>query len=466
MEKYEKIASQVLEAVGGKENVVSVLHCVTRLRFNLKDPQVPNDDEVKKIDGVMGCQSRAGQYQVIIGAEVGGVYDALCRIGGFAAQSAVDENLDTPAVKEKLTPKKIGANILDALAGCLTPVIPLIIGSSMFKMVVSLFGPLGAGLIAETSNLYVLLNMVGDAGFYFLPVAISYTAAKKFNADMMISLLMGFILVHPTLIGLVGSEFTVYGIPSAVQNYTSSVLPAILSVWVLSYVEKFIRKIVPKSLDLVFTTALTIVIMLPISLCVLGPAGNFIGSYVANFLFGLHDILGPVGAAAVAGLWGFLVLTGMHTVLVTQIMIFLSTTGDPYLLGALWCWVVSILAVAAAVAVKSKNGATKSLAITCLISGVTAGVSEPTLFGLCVRFKRPLATMAIGSAIGGFVSSLLGVSCNSILCAFTNFVGVLGWITSSSTQVLINWAVSCIVAFVATFVLTYMFGYTKEMDAQ
>lgn len=470
MEKHERIAREVLKAVGGKENVSSVLHCVTRLRFNLNDPSVPNDEEIRKIEGVLGVQTKAGQYQVIIGPEVGAVYDELCRVGGFAAHSVVDEKADTNAhenaTKEKLTPKKIGANILDALAGCLAPLMPLIIGSSMFKMVISVFGPMGANLIIEDSNLYVLLNMVGDVGFYFLPVATAYTASKKFQTDTMISLMMGFILVHPTLISLVGTDFTVYGIPSSVQNYTSTVLPAILSVWILSYVEKLIRKIVPKSLDLVFTAALTIAIMLPISLCVLGPAGNFIGGYIAKFLFGLHDVLGPVGAAAVAGLYGFLVLTGMHVVLVTQIMVLISSSGDPYLVGALWCWVVAALAIPAAIAVKAKNTETKSLAVTCLISGAAVGVSEPTLFGLCVRFKRPLFTLAGGAAIGGFVSGILGVSCDSIICLFTNFVGILGWVTSSTHTNLIHWAISCIVAFVATFILTYMFGYTKEMDAE
>lgn len=414
------LAINILEAVGGKENVTNVLHCATRLRFNLKDYDVPKISDVKGIKGVLGCQIQSGQFQVIVGPEVAEVYDELCSIGGFVAKKAIDEVVDSNMPKEKLTFKKIGANILDALAGCLAPLMPLIIGSSMFKMVVSLFGPMGAGMFGETSNLYILLNMVGDAGFYFLPVAITYTASKKFNTNTMIALLLGFVLVHPTLAGLVGKPFTVYGIPCTMQNYSSTILPAILSVWVMSYVEKFIKKIVPKSMDLVFTAALTIAIMLPISLCVLGPAGNFCGNYISMFLVGLQKYLGPVGVAFIAGLYGFLVLSGMHIILVTQVMVTIATAPDPYLLGALWCWIIAILAIPAAVAVKTKNKETKALAITCLLSGLTAGVSEPTLFGLCVRYKRPLFTLAAGAAIGGLVSGILGVTCNSVVCMFSN----------------------------------------------
>lgn len=466
-EEKTRLATNILEAVGGKENVTNILHCATRLRFNLNDYDIPKPDEMRKIKGVLGCQVQSGQFQVIIGPEVATVYDELCSIGGFVANKVVEETIDSDTAKEKLTLKKVGANILDALAGCLGPLIPLIIASSMFKMVVSVFGPSGLALFAEESNTYILLNMVGDAGFYFLPVAITYTASKKFNTNTMTALLLGFILIHPTLVGMVGTPFTVYGIPSSVQNYSNTLLPAILSVWVMSYVERFVKKVIPKSLHLVFAAAVTIAIMLPITLCVLGPMGNFFGNYVSIILVNLQKYLGPIGVAVIAGLYGFLVLSGMHLILVTQVMVTLATTPDPYLVGALWCWVVSVLAVSSAIAVKAKNKDTKTLAVTCLISGITAGVSEPALFGLCIRYKRPLFTLTAGAAIGGLVSGILGVTCNSVVCMFSNFVGIVGWVTTSnSVSNIIHIGIALVVSFAATFILTYMFGYTKEMDEE
>lgn len=231
-------------------------------------------------------------------------------------------------------------------------------------------------------------------------------------------------------------------------------------------VEKLVNRFVPKSLNLTLSTFLTIAIMLPITLCVLGPAGNFLGNYVNIILTNLQTVLGPVGVAFIAMLYGLLVLTGMHTILVTTVMVSITTTPDPYLVGAMWVWIVAVLAIPLAIFIKTKNSDTKTLAMTCLTAGLTAGVSEPTLFGLVVRFKRPLITMSLGAAVGGLVSGLLGVTCTSITCMFSNFVGVIGWVTTADPASILHWAISCVVSFVATFLLTYRFGYTEEMDNQ
>ena len=263
----KQIAKDVLAAVGGKENVVQATHCMTRLRLNLKNEDVPKDDEVKKIPGVLGVVRSGGQYQVIIGQNVPKVYAEVCAMGGFEVKAAVNEDLDGP--KEKLTPKKIGSNIMNYLAGSMTPVIPVIMAAAMFKTVSTIFGSTMLGWIADGSNLAILLDFVYDAGFYFFPIYLGYTAAKRLNTSIPLGMFLGGILIAPGFTALAGTDvsFSVFGIPCAVNSYSSSVVPIILSVWVMSYIFKFIDKHIPNAFSTVFTPFLTAVIMLPVMLC-------------------------------------------------------------------------------------------------------------------------------------------------------------------------------------------------------
>lgn len=243
------LAQAVLQAVGGNKNVKDVSHCMTRLRFRLNDESAANsDEEIKKIAGVLGVVRTGGQVQVIIGPQVAKVYDELCALGGFAAQAAIEENLDAPKVKEKLTPMGVINKIVGAMAGCLTPLIPVLLCCGMFKMLASVFGPQLLNVLSAESTLYTLFTFVGDAGFYFMPIIIGYTAARQFGMTPVMGMLMGAILVHPTLVGLAGQSFDVYGIPTSVQSYASTMFPIFLTVWLGAYVEKFFRKHIPDAL--------------------------------------------------------------------------------------------------------------------------------------------------------------------------------------------------------------------------
>ena len=186
-EKFKETATQVLEAVGGTQNISSVTHCITRLRFNLKDESVSNDEEVEKIPGVAGVMRTGGQYQVIIGQTVDKVYDALCEVGNLK-NNDLDDELEG---KEPLTFKSVGNKILNSLAGCLTPLIPMLIAGALFKTIVAVFGPDMLNVLSEKSDLYQLFTFVGDAAFYFFPVVIGYTAAKQFKCNPVIGMFLG-----------------------------------------------------------------------------------------------------------------------------------------------------------------------------------------------------------------------------------------------------------------------------------
>lgn len=298
MKKYEQIASEILNEIGGKENVTFVAHCMTRLRFNLKDQSKVNQENIKKIEGVLGCQFSSGQFQVIIGQTVEHVYKEVCELGHFEMNKVID---DEPKVKQKLTLKGVGSNIMEALAGCIVPLIPLMMAASMFKMLVAVLGPTMLNILSETDDLYTLFTFVGDAGFYFFPIVLGYTASKKFNVTPVIGMFLGCIMMHPTFTSMAaaGTSFSIFGITCNVQNYASTLLPIILSIWVMSYVEAFFKSMLPQSLKTIFVPFLSIIVMLPISLCVLGPIGSIAGNYICDFLLGL-DKIPYVGFLAVA----------------------------------------------------------------------------------------------------------------------------------------------------------------------
>lgn len=325
---YHELAAQIVEFVGGKKNVNYALHCATRLRFNLKEESLVKGDELKGLNGVLGLVKAGGQYQVVIGPDVDKVFDEVCILID-QKESVADKVEKKETVKKKWTAKRVFAAILDALSGSLGPVIPVITACAFFKMLISLLGPDMLGVLAAKSDIYTLLTFVGDAGFYFFPVIIGYTAAKKFNVMPVLGILLGCIMMHPTFTGMAaeGTAFKVFGIPCMVQNYSSTILPIIISVWIMSYIEKFFNKILPNSIRAVFAPAFTILVMLPITLCIVGPAGAFLGNYVVGGLLGLQNVIGFLGMALIAGLYPLLVMTGMHMVLIAALFQVFATQG-------------------------------------------------------------------------------------------------------------------------------------------
>lgn len=234
MANDRKLASKIIDTVGGKENISNVTHCMTRLRFVLKDEGLASDDALNAIPEVISVVRAGGQVQLVIGPTVDKVYDAVCKEGGFEAQTAIDENLDAPKLpfKERFAPKRIGNLILDAVSGSIAPILPIFCIAGIFRMFTILLGPEGAGLLSEESSMYQLFTLVGDAAYYFLPVFGAYAAAKKFKTSPVLALMTAAIMIHPSMLAIVegGAPFDVYGIPMTLVNYTQSVLPIILIV--------------------------------------------------------------------------------------------------------------------------------------------------------------------------------------------------------------------------------------------
>lgn len=455
----KQIAMDVLAAVGGAENVTSVAHCMTRLRFTLKDEGIPDTDAVTSIKGVLGAQFSGGQYQVIVGQNVPKVYRELCALGGFAEQAAIDENLDAP--KQKLTPKVIGQNIMNYLSGSMMPMIPAMVVAGMFKMMQVILGPSMLGVITETDDFYLLMDFMYQAFFYFLPVFLGYTAAKHLNVTPVLGMLVGCILIVPGFVQLAaeGAPFSVYGIPCTPRSYAQTVLPALLSIWVMMYVERFFKRIVPDILTTLFTPFLTIVVMIPIVYCLLAPIGAVCGDAISGGLLVFGDNFGFIAVAIVAALWQFLVLTGMHAVVITIVYAALATNGvDNFILvaGIIATYATYGMALGSFLRL---HGDDKVLSLGYFVSAFVGGVTEPAMYGIAFRYKRPFAGIVAGGFVGGLVAGILHIGVYTPGSA--NVLNLLRFV-NGGTENLIGAIASCFIAMAVAAAVTYFLGFTKE----
>lgn len=460
-EKYEQLAKEIVQCVGGKDNISFVTHCMTRLRLSLKDSSLAQTEQIKKIQGVLGVQYVGGQLQIILGQTVQFVYQNVCELGDFAIEEHSHDQ-----VKEKLNIKTLGMKILDGLAGCMTPLIPIMISASIFKMLTTVLGPMMLNVLSESSDLYILFAFVGDAGFYFLPIFTGYTAAKKFGTSPILGMFLGAILIHPTLLEFVAQSksLSIYGMPASLQNYTSSILPIIMSVWVMKQVEKILNKIIPNMLSTVFVPTLTIAIMLPVSLCVLGPSGAFVGQFISGGLLSLSQYGGLftiISIAMIGALWQILVMTGMHVVLMSALFVVFSSTGSDTIImpGALVAG-AAVYGMCLGAILRIKNKQEKSLVIGYFISCCVGGVTEPAMYGLGLRFKRPLIGMVAGGFVGGIIIGIFGVTVYNLI-PVANVLHLASYVGGSTMNIIIGVSAEAISVIVAAIV-TYFFGFAKD----
>ena len=414
MADNKQIATDVLAAVGGKENVKSVLHCMTRLRFNLVDESKVNDDEVKAVNGALGVAKQGGQYQVIIGTNVTEVYEELTKLGGFDQAAAVDENLDEPAEKAPLTPKTVLDNVLNYLSGSVVPLIPVLVGGALFKTLEAIFGPTLLNLVPADSEFVFLCEMVYNAAFYFMPIIAGFAAAQKLGINGFLGAFMGAVLIEPTYVALQGVEgatFSVFGLPAPINGYQQSLIPVLLCVAAMAPINKLLNKYMPEAVRTIFVPFLTMLIMMPIALCALAPLGNYIGNAISGFFFWLAGT--PVGFLAVtviSALWPILVMTGMHVGMAAIALADYAQTGtDTMLLLAATVQCFTVSGVALAVWLRMKDPEQKALCFGYFVTQFIGGVGEPLLYGVFLRYKRPWIGSIAGGAVAGLYAALTGV---------------------------------------------------------
>lgn len=460
LDKYVNLVNNILDMVGGNDNITLFTHCVTRLRFNVKDKGLVDLKAIEKTEGVIGVQWSGDQLQIIVGQNVGEVYSFICKTHGLKKEAAVNEDLD--GVKKEFSVKGIVTGVVDGIAGCFTPLIPMLCGGGMIR-VVAMFIQL-TGVLPADNPTYMILTWMGDAFLYFLPVFVGYSAAKKFGASQPIAMLLGAFLLHPSFTGAIsaGTALTMFGLPVYAASYKSTVFPIILTVWVLSKIEKVLKKYTPEMFMSMLVPLLSLLIMLPVMLCITGPAGFYLGTYVSAAIIWLYETFGFIGIALFALVRPFVVMTGMHLGMTSYWISAFSSLGyEPFYLGCGFIGNFCQGAACLAVALKAKTKNLKSTAMTCAISAIVPGITEPAMFAVTLRLKKPMYAAMIGGCVGSALMGLLGVVAYALpgsaaLFGLPVFIGPNGN--------LIKMVISILVAMVVAFIAAWMLGFEEEAE--
>lgn len=447
MANNEKLVNEILRAIGGKENVISATHCITRLRFHLADVKKADVETVKKIEGVVGCVYKAGQFQVIIGPHVTEVYDDMIKMTGLKAEAPVDVK------EEEAENKNIFSRLVDTMASIVMPMIGPLAGAGMIKAILSLLTQFA--LISKDSQTYQLFYLVADGVFYYMPFFLAFSAGKKFKCNPYLSLIFAAMLVHPNYLALrtAGEAVKLFGfLPVTLASYTSSVVPIILIVYFQSIVENFFAKITPKAIKVFFVPMVTILVTVPVGYVVLGPLGSIVGTYLAKGFTALDAYAGWLVPTLVGGLCPLLVMTGMHYAIGSAQTIQRATMGYATILApGMVCSNMAQSAATFGVAVKSKNSQIKSLASTV---GITAlcGITEPTLYGVGLKYKTPLYSAMAGGALGGLYAGIMHVKQwaygTSTIFALPVYLG--------EDNSFVNICIAVAIAMISAFIISYI----------
>ena len=463
MANNQSIAEEILKNIGGSDNVKNLTHCMTRLRFVLKDESKANDEGIKNIDGVMGLRKQGGQYQVIVGNNVSKTYTELMKLGVSGGAKS-----NEPVEKKKLTFKQIGINILDAIIGTMSPLIPAIIGGSMIKLLAMLLSM--TGILSEESSTFNILNTIGDAPFFFLPMLVAVSAARKFNSNVFLALAVAGVMVHPEFMDIMlkaseGKEATFAFIPVMSVKYTYTIIPAIVMTWLLKYIEDFADRITPIVMKNFLKPMLILLIAAPIAIIIVGPSGILIGTGLSQIVFFVHDKLGFLAVAIVGALWPLLVMTGMHRVFTPTIVQTIAETGKegmvmPSEIGAN----LSLGGVSLAVAFKTKNRELRQTSLAAASSAIIAGITEPALYGVAIRLKRPMIASVITGFIAGAVAGLAGLASHSM--AAPGLFTSVQFIDQNNPMSIFWVIVVMVLSIVISFVLTLILGFEDIPESE
>ncbi|CDM68914.1 PTS system beta-glucoside-specific EIIBCA component [Clostridium bornimense] len=453
---YRELAVEIIKNVGGKENVLSLTNCATRLRFNLKDDSKANTDVLKNTKGVMGVVNKGGQYQVIIGSDVANVCKEINEVANLQDNTAASEEDNKNAV----------VKVLDTIAGIFTPIIPAITGAGMLKAVMALL--VSFKVISTSSQTYSILNFMADAAFYFLPFLLANSAAKKFKCNAYMAMTLAAVLLHPNFAAMVdvakttGEGISFLGIPVTIATYSSSVIPIILGVWLMSFVEPLADKVSPKAIKFFTKPLITLVITGLATLIVLGPLGNICGNGISLGIEFLNKYANWLVPFIVGTFSPLLVMTGMHYGLIPIGINNIATAGfdtvvGPGMLGSN----IAQGAAALAVACKTKNSELKQLATSAGITGV-CGITEPAMYGVTLKLKRPLIGVMIGGGVSGLFLGIFGVG--RYTSGSPGLLALPGYIGTDGFRNIIFACIGAAIAFVVSFLVTYFVGFEDVVD--
>lgn len=459
--KYEETATQIIDLIGGKANITAAWHCVTRLRFNVVDSNKVKIDDIKKIKGVMGAQFSGEQFQVIIGSDVSNAFDEVeAQLGTLAASEGKSEG------------KKNLVNLfMDTISGIFTPAMPALIGGGLLKGFLALMTAFN--WIAMDGSAYAVLNIISDCGFYFMPFIIAVSSARRFKTNEYLALSIAGALLYPTIVngfnaqiaGETVQALNLFGIiPIPYMNYSSSVIPIILATYLLKFVYKFFKELIPAAVTTMFTPMLSLLIVIPLTLTVLGPIGTYVGGILSIGISWLFTHAGFVAGALIGAVYPLLVMTGMHWAL-TPIMIntFAQLGFDNTMMPGMLAATFAMAGATFAVFFKTKNSDMKQVSLSAGISAII-GITEPAMYGVTLKLKKPFYAAMIAGGVSGAIFNLFNVK--SFGMSMPGLIALAGYADPANGLNMIIAIIGSVVAFVGAFALVFIIGFKDEVDEE
>jgi len=471
---YRPLAENILKNVGGKENVNSVIHCMTRLRFKLKDEGKANTAVLKNMDGVMDVIQKGGQYQVVIGPQVEDVFNEVVDIGGFKTQDiANNSGASSQATDEKQ--KGVFTKFLGLISDIFQPVLGVLMASGLIKALLSLLAIMG--VLSKKDGTYVILNAVGDALFYFFPIALGWSSARRFGIKEIYGITLGGVLVYPTLVALTSGKalYTIFAgtmfaspvyvtflkIPVIIQSYSTTVIPIILIVYVASIIYKWLNKVLPPIVRSLFVPFITLLISAPLGLLVIGPIAMVLQDLLSKLVSGMVDLNAGVAGLVLGSLWSILVMFGLHWAVIPFFALNIAQHGYDVINPLIFSGALASMGSVLGIIIRSKDKSDKTIAISAFISSFF-GINEPALYGVLIPRKKVLITCFLAAGIGGAIAGFSG----SKLYAFgaSGPLGLPCFINPNGIDAgFIGLCISGVVSFVLALISSMIIGAKKDV---
>ncbi|OOM75586.1 PTS system beta-glucoside-specific EIIBCA component [Clostridium puniceum] len=445
---YDQLAKDIVKNIGGKENVLSLVHCATRLRFKLKDKEKANKSALERLEGVITVVESAGQYQVVIGNSVGEVYNTIGNVTGVVLNSNNEEGSND----------KNGfiSAAIDTISGIFTPILAAMCGAGILKGLLMLFTTMG--WLADSSGTYKVLYAACDSVFYYLPIVLAYTSAKKFNANPFVAVSVAGALLYPSMTALFSAKESInfLGIPVVLISYPSTVVPIILAVYVLSRLEKLLNKTLPTVCKNFITPTVCLAVIVPLTFLVIGPVGDTLGRLLASGYTYLYNINPMVGGAIVATVWPILIIFGLHWGFVPVVTNNLAIYGRDTLFTITGPNNFAQAGAALGVFLKTKDTKLKAIAGSAAGTGLF-GITEPAIYGVTLKYKKPFIIACISSGIAGGITGYVGAGASALVGAsiltLPAFIG----------QGFVGFLIACVIAYFGGAIGTYLFGFNDSM---
>lgn len=445
MKDYKKLAEDVTHGVGGKDNIQSVTNCMTRLRFKLNDTNKVNEDQLKATPGVQGIAKKGGQFQVIIGTDVAEVAEEINKMGNFAVPSSLDQSPKN---------QKWYNRVLGAITDIFQPIIPAICGAGMLKAVLALVVFLK--WLTTDSQTYQLLSLLADSAFYFLPIMLAITSAKRFHANPFFAAVLGGMLIHPNFVAMVavGNPIKFLDIPVKAVSYGAAVVPPILIVLVMSYVEKYAKKIAPDAVKVFLVPLIVFLVTAPLAWIIIGPLGAIVGDVLLVIFEFFNNQARWVLPVLMGAFTPFFVMTGMHYSFMPVQLAQYATLGYGTLLGpGMLASNISQAGASFAVGLKTKDKVMKTTAFSAATTALF-GITEPALYGVTMKLKKPLWVVVLSGGIAGLFAGLTNM--RTYASATAGILALPVYITDDLSNVM-NAAICILIALIVSFVLTFFF---------